>query len=148
MIFPKRNILQHPVLTSICPCPLIDDLMPCIFMFLAKFLYWAIFNTYGSLSFLDGQSPPCFNTCSSLIQMTLLSSFLKKSGQMRFFRLEKRFSVLQRDLLLVWGLAVVPVETGIRDLQIFLSPIKEAQENVPKFRIASKTKLSTECVYS
>ncbi len=100
-------------------------------MFLAQFPYWAIFNTYGPLSFLDGQCPPRFHNCSTRIQMTLLSSFFKKSGQMRFFRLEKSFSVLQRDLFLV-----VPVETGIRDLQIFLSPTKEAQEKVPKFRIA------------
>jgi hypothetical protein len=98
----------------------------CLHVLSSFFLNSLLLNTYSLLSFLDGQSTPCFHPSSSIIQMT--------SGSLeRLDFLVRKRSVQPHDQtftsFLTWGLAVVPV--GAHKSAI-LSPTKEAQHKVTK----------------
>ncbi len=58
-IFPKHNVLQHPLIIGICLCPTDTWLHAvCLHVLSSFFLNSLLLNTYSHLSFLDGQSTP------------------------------------------------------------------------------------------
>jgi hypothetical protein len=90
----------------------------------------AWFNSYSYLSFPDGYSSSCSFPHSSVIQMTLSSCFLGKSGKMRSSCRTQAFQFYNQTFTSfpAWELAVFLWGMGQGTcVSMFLSPTKKAQ---------------------
>ncbi len=85
----------------------------------------------------------CSHPYSSLIQMTVLSCFLRRYGKIIYSRWERIFHSSNHSFtsIYAWELAVVPMWTGMEDSRICVSPSSQGGPvGSSQDKIARKTK--------